>query len=235
MTMKKLALSAAILAMTMMGCSESGVNNASVSGTGSILDEKSLEYFKGITEFKEVSGSKSALVLKKSDDEIREGGAMYVDPNEKYALIISSDVFDPNLTGNNNKGQHFMSVNSKSNIGPNYCGPYPSQWCLFYGSNFLHMYGACVRGCSSNGICQEHQLITAHQGPSCNYGQERWCNNIVSSNPDEIGLITTASVVIEGGNVILQGATRKNLSNDMALKVYYNYVLQEVLADAGLL
>ncbi len=232
--MKKMALAATLLAVFMMGCSDTGVDNSVASGTSRVLDEKSLEFFKtGVTEFKEVPKSEPTSVLKKSGDEISEGGGRFIDPNENYALNINSEVREAPDSAGFYKGNHFMSVNSKSNIGPNFCGAYPTNWCLYYGYKFLHMYGACVRGCSANGICNEHKTISLHDSPTYNYGLEGWCDSIVSRNRDDIGLVTVAAAVIEGGNVILQGAVRDNLSNDMALKVYRNYILPEALADAG--
>ena len=219
--MKKVALSAAVLALSMMGCSDVGLDN-SVASTSNAQDKMDLSFFKyEPTEFKDVTSSEKSLVLRKSGDELRDGATVY-DDNNKYRIDISSNVY-------NGKGSGSMIILAR----------YSDEWGWYYWANYVHMYVACVRDCDGFGNCRENEVKPIHipkpgshqVGIYPSVGYE--CQQVVGNN-DDVGVVTYGAAVFENGTVAIQGATRKNLSNDMALLVYRNYILPKQLEHAGL-
>ena len=232
--MKKLTLSAALLAFAMMGCSESGLDNSMASTTSEISNKQIAEYFKTVpTNFVDQSSSENVTALQKSGDGISGGFAVIYSPDRRYHITIGSNVFNKH-DNEPNKGMGDISVFSLPSVGPNWCAS--DAYCAYMGEKYLHLYVACVRNCNENGFCLEHQMVkgATGNGPYYYYSVEAWCNELTSSNTSDIGVVTNAAAALDGGAVILQGASRMNLSNEMAARVYQNYILPQALADAGL-
>ena len=230
--MKKSTLSAAILAMTMMGCSDVGLDN-SVASTSNAQNKLDLSFFNEPTEFKDVASSENALVLRKSGDEL-SGGVTVYDDNNKYRIDISSYVFDK--THGNVSGGSVLILARQTAPGVYYCQSDSDQWCWYYGANYAHLYVACVRNCDGFGNCREHDEKGLHWPVSPRGTVVPYINYECKMEGDnsDVGVVTYGAAVFENGTVAIQGATKENLSNDMALLVYRNYILPMQLKHAGL-
>lgn len=233
--MRKITLSAALLAAAVMGCSDASQDNSvvSTSDTQNKMDLSFLKYEP--TEFKDVTASEKSLELCKSGDEFSDGSSFY-DDNNKYKINISSWV--DHADGKYKGGGSMTIFMRKTNPLANgiLCINDTDEWCWYYGANYIHMYVACVRDCDGFGNCRYHDMKPFHKAVH-NHGLSRadvdvTCN--IKSDNNDIGVVTYGAAVFENGTLPIQGATRKNLSNDMALLVYRNYILPQQLADAGL-
>ncbi len=265
--MKKITLSAAIMALAMMGCSDVGLDNSVASASTSELksdqvlqnenDQKKIiaDLFSTVpTVFRDVSVSDEKIVLRKDDGQIPVDGAAFpnINAGTNYVLLLATRT-DAINNGSKYQGVGFLSVNVRrpagaldANYGPAgssdfayYCSD-GATWCLYYKSDYIHMYTAFVKGCNAYGFCAEHKVKKTHLNHYKTYLVEQPSNGrydtyeLTGDLPEDIGIVSSAAIVVENGNTIIQGSVRSNLSNDMAARVYQNYILPEAQADAGL-
>lgn len=206
--MKKITLSAAILALTMMGCSVVGLDN-SVASTSEVkdeqvqsLDEKTIALFKTV-ETSDCFDNKCRIIN-------TIGGHHY------YVELTS------NVDGlNQGFGAMSLRVDEEKRVT----------------ADFAHVITACVQKCDANGNCQYSDVVPISQSQVYFYndlkvggyvpGAVARCKAL-SRDHGTVGVVSVYSVVFNAGKsdeVILQGATRANLSYDKALKVYRKYIM----------
>lgn len=213
--MNKLTLSAAVLALTMAGCSESGMDHSVTPSTSEIQKENVLEQLTVVPEDIPEFPDSSPLMLQKAG---AEWSGQVLDDSGKYRFVVytSDDTYDA--------GHKYTlrSLITKKNDAR------PGEWNPYRNTVSHYQFSVCARGCSSDGVCQEHQFVVK-QGGSYTSELARECAGYSTTN-NPISIVAAASVSINGGDVSLSATYRKNLSNDVAKKVYQNYLVPGIVS-----
>lgn len=215
--MKKITLSATVLALTMMGCSDSGLDN-SVASTSEVKSDQVLP----------LDGNPFALAKATLSCDGLSSACAYVETvgSHRYGMQMFSDV------DVDNRG--FGKINVwKDNE-------------RIVTADHIQIISACVQGCDAYGNCPYNKLAVKAESnvsfvnpivvQSYSLGQYAKCESM-SVNHGNVGVVSVYAIVLDAGKsteVILNGATRKNLSYDQALLVYQKYILPEQLSQAGL-
>ena len=220
--MKKITLSAAILAFAMMGCSESGLDNSMASTTSDAQKEKIIEKFKtALDEFTEIPDSDASPVLKKSGE---QWSGTVTDDSGIYRLRVYADVDLVVKKGQlpRYQGRTYSLIMKKNNAVPNVWFPYNAPDTKTY------LFSVCVQGCSDDGTCQKHEF-EGKTGEGFTPGVERTCSGLGGVLGSKMGIVSMASVTANGGEVSLTATVRKNLSNDVAKEVMKKYMFHDVI------
>ncbi len=219
--MKKSSLSAAILAMTMMGCSETGVDNSMTATTSDAQKEKIIEMLKTVPdEIPEMPDSDAPLVLQKSG---AQWSGTVTDDSGIYRLNVYAEV-EPYLKNLrvHYRGRTYSLLMKKIHDNPVIWNPY-------YGPDTkTYFFSVCVQGCSADGTCKEH-LFTAKTGDAYTAEVSRQCPDYSSWLSSGMGIVAMSSVSFNGGDISLTVTARKNLSNDVAKEVMKKYMFHEVV------
>ena len=205
--MKKITLSAAILALTMMGCSDVGLDN-SVASTSEVTDVQNLYS----ADFVPALKKQSATFI------CDNFGAYCADHPEvggkKYRFMIGSTV-----SGNYGSGSIWIGSITNSNLSVK--------------ADMLHIYTVCVRDCDNLGFCSEHSGVMEYHHSKTflpangNYIQmhDLQCN--VKGN-GQVGTVSNYAAVLNAGKsdeIVMMGSTYSGLDNEyQALRVYQNYL-----------
>ena len=218
--MKKLTLSAALLAFAMMGCSESGLDNSMASTTSDAQKENLIEKFKtALDEITEIPELDASPVLRKSGE---QWSGTVIDDSRAYRLNVYADV---DLVVKNviprYQGRTYSVIMKKNNIEPKIWSPYIASDTKTY------LFSVCVQGCSDDGTCRVHEF-EAKTGEGFTPIVERTCSGSWFMG-DKMGIVSMASVTANGGEVSLLATVRKNLSNDVAKDVFNNYMFHEII------
>jgi hypothetical protein len=214
--MNKLTISAALLALTMTACSESGMDHSVAPSTSEIQKENILEQLTVVPEnIPEFLDSNSPLMLQKAGAEW--SGQVFDDSGiYRFFVYASDDTYD---AGNKYTVRSLITKKSDAR---------PGEWNPYRNTVSHYQFSVCTRGCSSDGVCQEHQFVVK-QGGSYTSELARECAGYSTTN-NPIGIVAAASVSINGGDVSLSATYRKNLSNDLAKKVYQNYLVPGIVS-----
>lgn len=205
--MKKITLSAAILALTMMGCSESGLDN-SVASTSEITDAQNLYS----ADFVPALKKQSATFI------CDNFGAYCADHPEvggkKYRFMIGSTV-----SGNYGSGSIWIGSITNSNLSVK--------------ADMLHIYTVCVRDCDDLGFCSEHSGVMEYHHSKTflpangNYIQMQDLQCSVTGD-DDVGTVSNYAAVLNAGKsdeIVMMGSTYTGLSSyNKALLVYQRYL-----------
>ena len=205
--MKKITLSAAIVALTMMGCSESGLDN-SVASTSEITDAQNQYSADFVPALKKQS---SPFICDNFGEQCF--GFPKID-GKNYKFYISSKV-----SGNNGFGRIWIGSSNNSIVK----------------ADMLHIYTVCVRGCDDLGFCSEHSGVMEYHHsktflpPSSNgnYIQPHDLQCSVTSGND-VGTVSNYAAVLNAGKsdeIVMMGSTYTGLSSfNKALLVYQRYL-----------
>lgn len=214
--MKKITLSAAVFSLAMMGCSESGMDLSVMPSTSEIQKRNALEQLTVVPEdIPEFPDSNSPLALQKAG---AEWSGQVLDDSGIYRFFVyaSDDAYD---AGHQYTVRSLITKKSDKRQG---------EWNPYRNTVSHHQFSLCVQGCSSDGECQKSHFAVK-QGGSYTSELARECADLsTTSNP--VGIVAAASVTINGGDVSLSATYRKNLSADVAKKVYQRYMVPGILA-----
>ncbi len=204
--MKKITLSAAILALTIMGCSD-GLDN-SVASASEVKDE----------QVQSLDEKTIALFKTTETCDGKEGSCLSIQTigSHKYGMYFKTGVDQMN------QGYSQASVWRDNDA-----------WVR---ADFAHIVSACVQGCDDYGNCQHSVLKTESRPNVyfVNFlkvgvytpGIEARCNSL-SSEDGKISVVSVYSVVFNAGKydeVILMGSTYANLSPTQAQWVYQKHI-----------
>lgn len=232
--MKKITLSAAILALTMMGCSDTDVDNSMASTAANDVQN---EQVNKLTEF--------PLLMKKASNPVSCGTGLdletcytrhYHGPEKLfYDFLIHSHV-DPNF----GTDISFMTVEVRDD---------PEGGHLFNPkANSIHMISVSACGCRmvrNHLKCTAHVDSVRHEANVYFWGLDGYANDqyIILDKPDQcnvndVGVVTSFAAVFNAGKtseLILAGNTYHgpmfdNMSEDdarnLAERIYQKYILQ---------
>ena len=206
--MKKYSISAVLFAMSLFGCSESGVDNS----VASISSEDQSTYKIKLDEnpnflAKASVGKCEDYANFGCDETINVGGVNY-----HYA-------FTTNISAQN-EGYSVLSLNV-NNSG--YAIP-----------DYVHVYTVCVRGCDQLGYCQEHTSIATNNLTNYRVGStpKEFLYTTCSPMPGDrygISVISTFAAVFNAGKsnqfILQMSAHSSNLNQNQALLAYRHYMM----------
>ena len=214
--MKKVTLMAIVWALTMMGCSESGMDNSAASTTSEVSN---------VYELKLDETPKLFSRSVKCDD--MQSLDCYIEEEirgHRYIAMLRPGV------GNN---EAFSELDLDL------------DGLLYVIPDFVHIYTACVQDCDDFGNCavaktpepyfkSKRKIATiTSAGGTLGVGPHHSCGSMFG----KVGVVSIFAVVYNAGKsdeVVLQGSTYINLKRDQALWVYRNYIYPQQLAEAGL-
>lgn len=217
--MKKVALSAAILALAMMGCSDVGLDN-SVASSNEETSEQTQSNEKPI-----------ALLKTLVSHETYNFNRMYTDTIGSYAyyMHVGSGVDALNQGSGTVWVERIpLGKRREKNTIPDY----------------LHMVTACVQGCDDYGNCNYSAPVakTSIYRPSfvglyasgrfdynlsMNSAQTLRCESLPRDR-GPVGVVSYFAVVFNAGQydeVILQGLSSRNLNEIQTIKVSQDYIM----------
>lgn len=212
--MKKITLSAAIVALAMMGCSESGLDN-SVASTSEVTDVQNLYSADFVPVLKKYNSTLtcsdfSELCIESTPESNHHSNMIW----------ISSHV-----SGRTGSGKIWITKWKNPNNGAKSLNQYVDM---------LHVYTVCVRDCDANGNCLEHSNIAEYHNPKqflamTSDNKIQWhevqCN--VKGN-GRVGTVSNYAAVLNAGTpdeLVMMGSTYSGLDNEyQALRVYQNYL-----------
>ena len=200
-----MTLAAALLAVVLMGCSESGLDNS--VATAAVAPES--EPFYALSQF-----SESVAV-----SEMRDGFT--------YTMIAYTGVKEG--AGGNPQGYARVTVRKsyKKNGGVKYVEPLKVDR--------VHFAIACVRQCDAYGNCQVHEAkkhVEMNRDFWLHGNNGDWERFECDETPggyNDLGVVTTYAAVVNMGKsdqVILMASTRKgNLTDVQVNGIHQNYIL----------
>lgn len=225
--MKKMALAATLLAVFMMGCSDTGVDN-SVASTSDVKNKQTLQnekvaaYFSSVPEFKnEVNSEKSVGLYKTTVVSNTFQFAAYVEDEISHTYGMGLGVFvDPEP---HHRGRSYFYTRKNGNP---------------YTADIIHMYTACAKGCSWNGYdvnsftCQDFDLKYDYDTNVDAF--EIHCKDMTGN----FGVVTNAAAVLNAGTdnevIMAMAGHSRNIDDLFGILIYRKYILPLAEANAGL-
>lgn len=207
--MKKITLSAAILALAMMGCSDAGLDNSVASTTSETQSEYKIKLDENPNFL--AKGSFGGC-----DDYVSYGcGETVQIGKHKYSYAFATDV--------NARNQGYSALGlSVDNL--DYAIP-----------DYVHTYAVCVRGCNELGYCQEHTPIATNSLASYKVGSHSndflytMCTPLVGGDRNSISVISTFAAVFNARKpdqfILQMSAHSSNLNQNQALLAYRHYMM----------
>jgi len=211
--MKKIALSAAILAMTMMGCSDTGLDN-SVASTSEIADIQNQYSADFVPVLRKYSSTLTCPVFAPACSDATPEVGHY-----SYGFLITS-----NVSGRQGSGSIWVTKWKNPNNG---------AVSLNQKVDFLHVYTVCVRDCDAYGNCLEHSEIKEYHGPKqflAMSGNKVQMHDVQCSvkGSGKVGTVSTYAAVLNAGKsdeLTMMGSTYSGfVDQNQALLVYRNYL-----------
>ncbi len=231
--MKKIALSAAILAMTMMGCSDTGLDNTIASASTSDVQN---EQIKKNTEF--------PLVLKKVADPVTCGTGMerptcYTEYYHGAEGLLYTFIIHSNVESRFGSSTTLMDVELRDTQRKNLFVPK---------ADFVHMIAVATCGCRIVGNqlkCKDHR-DHQHHASNVNFMQPNGLSNTQwndidkpkNCSADSVSVVATYAAVFNAGTpaeLVLAGNTFDgpmfdNMSvgnaRNLAIRVMQKYILE---------
>ena len=228
--MNKISISAALLALAMLGCSESGMENSMAPVTSASQD--------GIVQMTD----ETPIILKKATVSCPDGIGQYECPS-KFVDAAKGYTYTANgiaLTSGNTGGEGRVYIRVKDRQG---------RFVNNSHVDFLHTYGIAVCDCRMNGVdfnCQNHSFLAPGFLSNIDFTPNNQngigiIDRSVLSNQcaaDRLGYLFIYAAVFNAGRsdeVVLQGASYAgNLNANTAVRVYQKYILPAQLREAGL-
>ena len=191
--MKKITLPAAFLALTMMGCSESGLDNSVASITGEAQNETTIEFY-------EKPDVMASVIMVQDSQGFYNGSSTYHQKinGHEYSFLIASRPRGSWL--------HINVDDAKTTV-----------------VDYVHVRTACVQGCDAFGNCQASLAVdevdeTRYRFYRAGIGDWSFlgsrCNGTLPSDGGPIGVVSTFAAVLNAGKsdeVIMQSAIYQNL------------------------
>lgn len=216
--MKKMTLSAALLAVVLMGCSESGLDNSVATTSESNME--SLVKFPENPDLKLIENPN--LLARVTADCVTSDGNSFVSQGCGTTKSIEGHTYSYAF---------WLDVNA-NNQG------YPLVYVSIDGQNsttvdYFHIRTVCVQGCDAYGNCRIHKSVP-YSNPNQQFDRNNWfvsnstmCPSIPGSN-SSIGVVSTYAAVKNAGTsdeVLIQESAYYHLDYNQALGVYRNYIL----------
>ena len=221
---EKMALSAALLAFAMMGCSETGLDNSSSTAFGETLNENASRLAENPIMMRSDDFGGIPVLQKVVSSTRFEKDYDIEDESGYYALGVRTGItYKTDNTAYFGYGRIFWG--KKKNL---------SEWEHYkYNADFAHVFIACVEGCRNNGnsvVCDKHLVLHDFKSlvETNPLTELPLVCPVLSGKRDNLGVVFTGATVLNAGKsdeLVMQGsAYTGNLSYDMALRVYRKYI-----------